>query len=62
MDYIIRKMRKEDCAAVNHVVTVAWNEAYKGIVPNSELEKLYANEAERTEKGLSSFDKKILEL
>ena len=57
MDYIIRKMRKEDCAAVNHVVTVAWNEAYKGIVPNSELEKLYENEEERTEKWLNVFDK-----
>lgn len=58
MNYIIRKMEKDDCAALNHVVTVAWNEAYKGIVPDSELERLYENEEERTEKGLSSFDEK----
>lgn len=57
MNYIIRKMNKEDCLAVCHVVTVAWNETYKGIVPDSELEKLYANEEERTEKWLNVFDR-----
>lgn len=58
MNYIIRKMRKEDCAAFNHVITVSWNEAYKGIVPNEFLEELKSNEKERTEKGLSIFDEK----
>lgn len=34
MGCIIRKREKSDCEAVAHVVTVAWNETYKGIVPN----------------------------
>ena len=56
MDYIIRKIRREDVPGLNHVVTVAWNEAYKGIVPDEFLEELKRNEKERTEKGLSKFN------
>ena len=32
MEYRIRRKTKDDCASVAHVVTVAWNETYKGIV------------------------------
>ena len=55
MDYIIRKIRREDVPSLNHVVTVAWNETYKGIVPDEVLEELKSNEEERIEKGLSRF-------
>ena len=35
MNYLIRKKEKKDCKDVAHVVTIAWNETYKGIVPDS---------------------------
>ena len=55
MEYKIRRIKREDIPSLNHVVTVAWNEAYKGIVPDEFLEELKNNEEERTEKGLSGF-------
>ena len=54
MDYIIRKKERKDCQEVAHVVTVAWNETYRGIVPDEFLDNLYKNEEER---GKNSFDK-----
>ena len=56
MKYIIRKMRKDDCAKIAHVVTLAWNETYKGIVPDWFLEELYTNEEERAEKAISKYN------
>ena len=41
MDYKIRKKERKDCADVAHVVTVAWNETYRGIVPDEFLDNLY---------------------
>ena len=54
MDYIIRKKERKDCQEVAHVVTVAWNETYRGIVPDEFLDNLYKHEEER---GKNSFDK-----
>ena len=54
MDYIIRKKEKKDCMDVAHVVTVAWNETYRGIVPDSFLDNLYTSEKER---GTNSYNK-----
>lgn len=54
MDYIIRKKERKDCRGVAHVVTVAWNETYRRIVPDKFLDNLYKNEEER---GKDSFDK-----
>ncbi len=54
MDYIVRKKERKDCQEVAHVVTVAWNETYRGIVPDEFLDNLYKNEEER---GKNSFDK-----
>ena len=45
MNYIIRKRNKEDIKSITHIVTVAWNETYKGIVPDWFLEELKKNEA-----------------
>ena len=54
MNYIIRKEERKDCADVAHVVTVAWNETYKGIVPDDFLEGLYLNEEQR---AINSYNK-----
>ena len=56
MDYIIRKMKRDDSKDVAHVVTIAWNEAYKGIVSDNDLEELYKNEDERAKKTYDYFD------
>lgn len=47
MDYIIRKMNKNDCFSVAKIVTTAWNETYRGIVNDEFLDNLYLNEQER---------------
>ena len=56
MNYNIRKMTKEDCQAVSHVITIAWNETYRGIVPDDFLDNLYLNEEERTNNSYNSFN------
>ena len=56
MNYIIRKEERKDCADVAHVVTVAWNETYKGIVPDDFLEGLYLNEEQRAINSYNKFD------
>ena len=58
MDYIIRKRQKEDCSDVAHVVTIAWNETYKGIVPDEFLNNLYLNEEARAMNSYNKFDEK----
>lgn len=57
MNYMIRKRRKDDCQAIAHVVTVAWNETYKGIVPDWFLEELKNNEEERASRLLDNLNK-----
>lgn len=47
MKYTIRKEKKEDCMGVSHVITVAWNETYKGILSDSFLEEIKTNEVKR---------------
>ena len=56
MSYLIRRRTKEDCKCIAHVVTVAWNETYKGIVPDWFLEELKNNEEERAKKSYNEFD------
>ena len=56
MEYVIRKRKKEDCRDIAHVVTISWNETYKGIVPDNSLKELYDNEKERAAKAYNSFD------
>ena len=55
MEYIIRKREREDCKSVAHVVTIAWNETYQGIVPDWFLKRLYDTEEERKEKSYNKF-------
>ena len=56
MNYIIRRRKIEDCKSIAHVVTVAWNETYKGIVPDWFLEELKNNEEERTKRTIENFN------
>lgn len=58
MNILIRKRNIEDCKDIAHVVTVAWNETYKGIVPDCFLEELKNNESERTKNSIEKFDEK----
>ena len=58
MEYVIRRMKREDSKAYAHVVTVSWNETYKGIVPDEELQRLKNNEEERANKIYEIFDDK----
>lgn len=58
MNYVIRKKRKEDCLSVAHVVTVAWNETYKGIVNDDFLNSLYDNEEQRANNSYNKFNEK----
>ena len=58
MNYLIRKKTKEDCASVAHVVTVAWNETYKGIVNDDFLNGLYENEEQRANNSYNKFNEK----
>ena len=58
MDYIIRKSEKKDCEAIAHIITIAWNETYKGIVPDDFLTGLYENEEERATNSYNKFNEK----
>lgn len=56
MNYIIRKRTKEDCKKIANIVTIAWNETYKSIVPDWFLDELKRNENERATKSYNKFD------
>lgn len=48
-NYLIRKKEQKDCKGIARVVTISWNETYKGIVHNWFLEELKNNENERSQ-------------
>jgi len=56
MRYLIRKRNLSDCASIAHVITISWNETYKGIVPDWFLEELKNNESERAKNACDKFD------
>lgn len=56
MNYLIRRRQKNDCKDIAKIVTISWNETYKGIVPDWFLEYLYENEEERAIKAYNEFD------
>ncbi len=53
-------MKKGDCKDITHVITIAWNETYRGIVPDDFLDNLYLNEEERTNNSIKSFNEMII--
>lgn len=55
MKYTIRKEKKGDCMGVSHVITIAWNETYKGIMSDCFLEELKTNELKRGEDAKEKF-------
>lgn len=55
MKYKIRKAKRSDCKDIAHVVTVAWNETYRDIVPDEILDSLYVNENERARNSYDHF-------
>jgi len=57
MEYKIRKRELSDCKDIARVVTISWNETYKGIVPDWFLEELKRNEDERAKNSIEKFDK-----
>ena len=59
MDYIIRKMNKNDCFSVARIVTTAQNETYRGIVNDEFLDNIYLNEQERANNFYKEFDENI---
>ena len=44
MEYQIRECNRNDSYAIAHIVTISWNETYKGIVPDDFLNELKKNE------------------
>ena len=56
MEYIIRRREQKDSYDIAKVVTIAWNDTYKGIVPDEELENLKNNEKERGENTFNKFN------
>lgn len=57
MNCLIRKKQKTDCEGVQKVITLAWQQTYKGIINDEFLNALSLNENERIEKSINSFDK-----
>ena len=58
MNYKIRKKERKDCAGIARVITVAWNETYRGIVSDEFLDSLYINEEVRAQNSYNNFNKK----
>lgn len=56
MEYLIRRKEQKDCKTIAHVVTVAWQETYRGIVNDEFLDNLPNTEKERGKKSYNSFD------
>lgn len=57
MDYCIRKRERKDCFDVANVIALAWNETYKGIVPDEELKRLLNVKEEMGQRSYDKFDK-----
>ena len=55
-DFAIRRKQREDCEAVEHIITLAWNETYTGIVPDEFLKNLYNSEAKRIRNKFNNFN------
>lgn len=56
INYIIRRKEQKDCYDVAHVVTVAWQETYRGIVNDDFLDNLPNTEHDRGEKSFNNFN------
>ncbi|MBQ9319103.1 MAG: GNAT family N-acetyltransferase [Bacilli bacterium] len=57
MNYKIRRSVRDDCFAIAHVVTIAWQETYRGIINDDFLDNLPNTEKARRERLFNHFDK-----
>ena len=57
MKYSIRKSRISDCDDIAHIVTLCWQDTYKGIVNDDFLNNLSNNEKVRVDSMKESFNK-----
>lgn len=55
MGYVIRKKEINDCRACEKIITLSWQQTYKGIVNDEFLLSLKENEDERIEKSIQNF-------
>ncbi len=58
MNYKIRRSERNDCFAIAHVVTIAWQETYRGIINDEFLDNLPHTEHNRGEKAFNNYDEK----
>lgn len=56
MQYEIRKMKRDDCKGVARVVTLSWNQTYKGIVNDDILNNMYNTEEQRATNSYNNFN------
>lgn len=55
-NWTIRKKQKSDCEGVQKVITLAWQQTYKGIINDEYLNALNLNEKQRIENSINVFD------
>ena len=56
MDYVIRRRERKDCEAIAKLITVCWNDTYRGLVSDDFLDGLYNNEDDRIKNSYDNFD------
>lgn len=56
MKYNIRKSIRDDSSKIAHVVTIAWNETYKGIVSDEILNNMYKSEKDRAQRAYDNYN------
>lgn len=56
MEYVIRRRERKDCADIAKLITVCWNDTYRGLVSDDFLDGLYENEEDRINKSYDKFD------
>lgn len=56
MNYVIRRRERKDCKAIAKLVTICWNETYRGLVSDVFLDGLYENEEERIINSYNKFN------
>ena len=55
INYIIRDCEEKDIPGVTRVVTISWGETYRGLIDDTEIDKLPTTEDERTKRALERF-------
>jgi len=56
MNYVIRRRERKDCEAIVKLITICWNETYRGLVSDEFLDGLYKNEEDRIKNSYEKFD------